>query len=249
MSDRSATRTDVLRASPPMFAGPGSTASRACTRSVPPLIFMPAITVLLVARGLAQDIGTTLLGIARRLRCCGRCASTGSTASMFHFEPEDGFGARLHWMVHGVHHDHPNDPMRLVMPPAVSRAAGAAVFVVAFVRGLRDAAGAGRLGAGFFAGYLAYDMLHYACTTTASPRTALERTLRELHMRHHFQDDTQRLRDQRAVLGRGVPDVLAARSDPRNERHRSPPSAPARESCPRAALDSRAPSSTTDPSR
>jgi len=35
---------------------------------------------------------------------------------IFHFEPEEGFGARLHWIIHGVHHDHPNDPMRLVMP-------------------------------------------------------------------------------------------------------------------------------------
>ena len=23
-------------------------------------------------------------------------------------------------MIHGVHHDHPNDPLRLVMPPAAS---------------------------------------------------------------------------------------------------------------------------------
>ncbi len=40
---------------------------------------------------------------------------------IFHFEPEEGIGARLHWMVHGVHHDHPNDPLRLVMPPAARR--------------------------------------------------------------------------------------------------------------------------------
>ena len=39
---------------------------------------------------------------------------------VFHFEPADGLGARLHWIIHGVHHDHPNDPMRLVMPPSVS---------------------------------------------------------------------------------------------------------------------------------
>ena len=47
---------------------------------------------------------------------------------MFHFEPEDGLGARLHWIIHGVHHDHPNDPLRLVMPPAVSVPLAAAVF-------------------------------------------------------------------------------------------------------------------------
>ena len=39
---------------------------------------------------------------------------------VFHFEPEEGLGARMHWMIHGVHHDHPNDPMRLVMPPSAS---------------------------------------------------------------------------------------------------------------------------------
>ncbi len=39
---------------------------------------------------------------------------------VFHFEPEDGIGAKLHWIIHGVHHDHPNDPMRLVMPPSVA---------------------------------------------------------------------------------------------------------------------------------
>ena len=47
---------------------------------------------------------------------------------IFHFEPEEGIGARLHWMVHGVHHDHPNDPLRLVMPPAGARAAGAGLL-------------------------------------------------------------------------------------------------------------------------
>src|SRR3954463_9482 len=48
---------------------------------------------------------------------------------VFHFEPEKGIGARLHWMIHGVHHDHPNDPLRLVMPPSASIPL-ATVFVV-----------------------------------------------------------------------------------------------------------------------
>ena len=26
----------------------------------------------------------------------------------------------MHFIIHGVHHDHPNDKLRLVMPPAVS---------------------------------------------------------------------------------------------------------------------------------
>ena len=43
-------------------------------------------------------------------------------------------------------------------------------------------------GGGFLVGYLAYDMLHYH-VHHHKPRTALGHKLRELHMRHHFQDD------------------------------------------------------------
>jgi sterol desaturase/sphingolipid hydroxylase (fatty acid hydroxylase superfamily) len=107
---------------------------------------------------------------------------------VFHFEPEDGIGARMHWIIHGVHHEHPNDPLRLVMPPAVSIPLGAVVFGLLFaVLGKRYAPG---VAAGFFAGYLAYDMLHYY-VHHFTPRTRLGRMLRERHMRHHFQDDTK----------------------------------------------------------
>jgi sterol desaturase/sphingolipid hydroxylase (fatty acid hydroxylase superfamily) len=107
---------------------------------------------------------------------------------VFHFEPEEGLGARMHWIIHGVHHDHPNDPMRLVMPPAVSVPLGAIVFGVMYlVVGSRYAPG---LGAGFFAGYLVYDMMHYYLHHFR-PHGRLGRMLRERHMRHHFQDDTR----------------------------------------------------------
>ena len=44
--------------------------------------------------------------------------------------------------------------------------------------------------AGFLAGYLFYDMLHYH-VHHHTPKTELGKTLRELHMRHHFQDHTR----------------------------------------------------------
>ncbi len=105
---------------------------------------------------------------------------------VFHFEPEKGIGSRIHWMIHGVHHDHPNDPLRLVMPPSASIPL-ATVFLLLFWFAL----GTGRwaaFGAGFLAGYLAYDMIHYH-VHHHRPRTRVGRRLRELHMRHHFQDD------------------------------------------------------------
>lgn len=39
---------------------------------------------------------------------------------VIHYEPRSTWGKRLHFMLHGVHHDYPNDATRLVMPPSVS---------------------------------------------------------------------------------------------------------------------------------
>ena len=39
---------------------------------------------------------------------------------IFHYEPKTRVGKRLHYIIHGVHHDYPNDAKRLVMPPSVS---------------------------------------------------------------------------------------------------------------------------------
>ena len=180
-------RTELLRASPPMFRWPWLDRLSRVHPAVPPLIFLPAIVVLLATAFADQDAGTTLLGIVG-----GYLLWTLSEywihRVIFHFEPEDGGGARLHWMVHGVHHDHPNDPLRLVMPPAVSVPLGA-LFVVAFVA-IFGTPLAWAISGGFLTGYLVYDMLHYALHHHRQPRTALERRLRELHMRHHFEDDT-----------------------------------------------------------
>ncbi|HEY2180386.1 MAG TPA: sterol desaturase family protein [Solirubrobacteraceae bacterium] len=187
MNDGSATRTDVLRASPPMFESRVLDALSRVHPIVPVLIFVPGI-VALVAWGLTRV--SVLVSIA--LLAGGYALWTlfeyWLHRLVFHFEPEDGFGARLHWIIHGVHHDHPNDPMRLVMPPAVSIPLGAGVFGVLYlIFGARYAPG---LGAGFFLGYLVYDMMHYYLHHFR-PHGRLGRMLRERHMRHHFQDDTR----------------------------------------------------------
>ena len=95
-------------------------------------------------------------------------------------------------MIHGVHHDHPNDPLRLVMPPSASIPL-ALVFCGAVLARPRLRRGGCRSRAGFLAGYLIYDMIHYR-VHHHMPRTRLGRRLRELHMRHHFQDDERGLR-------------------------------------------------------
>jgi dihydroceramide fatty acyl 2-hydroxylase len=177
-------RSEELKASPPMFDSPLLDRFTRVHPAVPVVMYLPVIGVLLALgidrAGFWNAVGLVIGGYA-----VWTLTEYWLHRVVFHFEPEDGIGARLHWMIHGVHHDHPNDPKRLVMPPSASVPLAllfAAVFWVA-------------LGtpwwmpftAGFLAGYLAYDMIHYH-VHHHRPRTRVGRTLRELHMRHHFQD-------------------------------------------------------------
>jgi sterol desaturase/sphingolipid hydroxylase (fatty acid hydroxylase superfamily) len=104
---------------------------------------------------------------------------------LFHYEPKTWFGKQLHFIVHGVHHDYPNDAKRLVMPPIVSIPLAIAFFGIFFAL-------LGRLGpavsAGFAFGYVCYDAIHYAIHHFPMKR-GLGRWLKQHHLRHHFQDD------------------------------------------------------------
>src|SRR5215217_1578713 len=182
-----ARRTDVLKASPRMFESDLLDRLSRVHPLVPVLIFLPVITVLAGTAGERMGALETVAWIAGGY-VFWTLTEYWLHRIVFHFEPEEGFGARLHWIMHGVHHDHPNDPMRLVMPPSVSVPLSSA-FVAVFAVVLGSAAGFG-FGAGFLAGYLAYDMLHYHLHH-GQPHTAVGRLLRELHMRHHFQDDSR----------------------------------------------------------
>ena len=155
--------------------------------AVPPLIFLPAVGVLFVLG--ARDLATgETVGLVEAGWLFWTLMEYWIHRIVFHFEPESGPGARFHWIIHGVHHDHPNDPLRLVMPPSVSVPLAAA-FYGGFVLGLGSAAG-NVFAAGFLLGYLVYDMTHYYLHHF-TPKTRFGRLMRELHMRHHFQDDTR----------------------------------------------------------
>jgi sterol desaturase/sphingolipid hydroxylase (fatty acid hydroxylase superfamily) len=180
-------RTDVLKASPRLFESDILDRLSRVHPVVPLVIFIPVIAVLF---GLGQE-GTPPLEVIGWM--LGGYAFWTLTEYwmhrvVFHFEPEDGPGARLHWIIHGVHHDHPNDRMRLVMPPSVSVPLAAAFYGL-FVLVLGTPA-AHLFAAGFLGGYLIYDMTHYHVHHHRA-RTRLGRLIRELHMRHHFQDDTR----------------------------------------------------------
>ena len=106
---------------------------------------------------------------------------------IFHYEPKTKIGKRLHFVLHGVHHDYPQDSTRLVMTPTVSLPLAAffyGVFWLAFgseyVNGIF---------AGVTFGYMCYDLIHYA-THHFKMNRGIGKWLRQYHMRHHYQNET-----------------------------------------------------------
>jgi 4-hydroxysphinganine ceramide fatty acyl 2-hydroxylase len=104
---------------------------------------------------------------------------------IFHYEPTSHLGKQLHYIVHGVHHDYPNDARRLVMPPSISVPLAVLFYILFFLI-------FGRLAPGVFAGlvfgYVCYDMLHYA-THHFPMKRGLWLWLKQYHLRHHYKDD------------------------------------------------------------
>ncbi len=178
-------RTDYLKASPPMFDSRLLDRFTRVHPVVPLLIYVPLVAVM-VALGVERDGWWDTVGLALSGYVLWTLFEYWLHRIVFHFEPEQGIGARMHWMIHGVHHDHPNDPMRLVMPPAAS--VPLALIVIGVLWLVLGAAHAPAVVAGFFIGYMIYDEMHYALHHH-TPRSRVGKRMRELHMRHHFQDD------------------------------------------------------------
>jgi sterol desaturase/sphingolipid hydroxylase (fatty acid hydroxylase superfamily) len=107
---------------------------------------------------------------------------------VFHYEPSTRWGQRIHFIFHGVHHDYPNDALRLVMPPSVSlplatgfyllfKAIFPEVFLYSFF-------------AAFLSGYLFYDISHYALHHFTM-KSKFWKELKQNHMRHHYSDSSK----------------------------------------------------------
>ncbi len=178
-------RTARLAASPPIFESRFLDFFSRVHPAIPAIVFVPVV-ICGVWFGLDRGLGA---GTAALLFLAGIAIWTLTEywlhRLLFHWEPTFRGGGRLHFIIHGVHHDHPNDAMRLVMPPAVSIPLAALFLgVYALVFGTPEAF---PTFAGFILGYLTYDYTHYHLHHH-TPTTELGKRLREQHMRHHFQD-------------------------------------------------------------
>lgn len=115
---------------------------------------------------------------------------------IFHFHTTSNFGKRITFMFHGVHHDYPNDTKRLVMPPAVSIPLATGFFFLFKV--LVGDIFVAPFFIGFIAGYLFYDISHYAIHHF-NMHSKFWLVIKNHHMIHHY---------QRPELGFGVSSPL-----------------------------------------
>jgi sterol desaturase/sphingolipid hydroxylase (fatty acid hydroxylase superfamily) len=102
----------------------------------------------------------------------------------FHYHPTSAIGKKIHFLVHGIHHDYPRDSTRLVMPLLVSVPLATAFYF--FYAAIFGAYNDG-IFAGFIAGYVAYDSIHYA-THHMKMTSGFGQFLKNYHLKHHYQD-------------------------------------------------------------
>jgi sterol desaturase/sphingolipid hydroxylase (fatty acid hydroxylase superfamily) len=104
---------------------------------------------------------------------------------VFHWTDDTPRGRRIHFLLHGVHHDYPNDKDRLVMPLGFSIPLGLLFFGGFYA--LFGIVIAEPLFAGMVLGYLVYDGTHYAVHHFRQS-TRLGRFVKRHHMLHHHMD-------------------------------------------------------------
>lgn len=103
----------------------------------------------------------------------------------FHYPAKGPIGNRIVYIMHGLHHDDPVDPTRLVMPPLP-----AVIYAMILFPVFRFAVGATHAEAFiafFMIGYLAYDYIHYY-VHHFNPKNKVGKYLKRYHLVHHFAD-------------------------------------------------------------
>lgn len=154
---------------------------------LPLLVYVPVVSYFLYQAILDPEIGTyAILSLFVGGLFFWTFAEYILHRFVFHYEPTSGWGKKLHFLMHGIHHDYPQDSKRLVMPPAVSLPL-AALFYGLFTVTMGVTA-TGPFFAGFIVGYLGYDMIHYA-THHFAMKSPVGLWLKKHHMRHHYQTD------------------------------------------------------------
>ena len=183
MSTQGMTKAELLMASPRLFQNPLLDKLSRVHWSFP-LVYLPFAFWLLwkgaVELSALATIGCLVLGYV-----LWTLSEYVVHRWLFHTEFQGEIGQRIHFLLHGVHHVHPSDPLRLVMPPLMSVPLMALAYVV--IGALFGPPLSYAVTAGFLFGYVFYDEIHFHVHHRA-PRTRVEQILRHEHMLHHFRD-------------------------------------------------------------
>ena len=178
-------RTERLSASPPLFESRFLDFFSRVHPAIPAVLYLPVIVVC-IALGIQNGTSVAAtVGLFAAGLLIWTLAEYWLHRLVFHWEPDHPLGRRFHFIMHGVHHDHPNDRLRLVMPPGASIPLAALFFGLFYL--VFGAPTYLPAFAGFIFGYLIYDYTHYYLHHIV-PKTRVGKRLREHHMRHHFQD-------------------------------------------------------------
>ena len=151
--------------------------------SIPLIVFVPFIIYCLFVSVTTTGIGWVIIPVFIGGFLFWTLAEYILHRFVFHQELPGKLGRKIHFIVHGVHHDYPNDSTRLVMPPILSipltvlfyylfTAVLPAIYVLPFL-------------AAFLTGYLIYDMMHYALHHVRFKNPYWQK-LKAHHMLHHF---------------------------------------------------------------
>jgi len=104
----------------------------------------------------------------------------------FHFPAKSEFGKKINFIFHGVHHDYPMDSKRLVMVPTVS--IPLAVLFYYLLESIFGVVYVAPLFVGFIAGYLFYDLTHYAIHHF-NMHSNFWLAIKKHHIKHHFENE------------------------------------------------------------
>lgn len=155
-----------------------------------PFLFWLPVLGYAAYRAAGNGVG---LGVGLGLGLAGLLAWTFAEWTLhrylFHYVGPRPWQRRMHFVLHGVHHDFPQDGDRLVMPLGASIPLGAGFYLI--FRALLGPVLVDPLFVGFAFGYLIYDGTHYAIHHfRMSSRWG--RWIKRYHMVHHHTGEEAR---------------------------------------------------------
>jgi sterol desaturase/sphingolipid hydroxylase (fatty acid hydroxylase superfamily) len=158
--------------------------------SVPVMMFVPLIGYFFY-RSLTDPLVTPVLSVAAFAAGIAQWTLTEYAVHrfVFHHKAKSAWGKRLFYIMHEVHHDYPNDRLRLVLPPAVS--IPATIVIYSLASALYPSHILYPMAIGFAGSYLVYDLSHYAFHHLTF-KNRIWQALRSHHLQHHFRDSATR---------------------------------------------------------